>query len=151
MAFMSGQEQLGENFRIDAVPPQYAAGVLKYIEEWLEEGRRRGGVEWEFDKVLADVKAGRLQLWVGVEGTRIIGGGLTEIVEVDDGESELWVYTVGGDGVLKYIDQVVEFITDFAKSVGCKRFAFWGRPGWQRALKDRGFTLLAVRLGKRVE
>lgn len=99
---------------------------------WIQAALDRDGTH-ELEDVLALVMADEAQFWPG-ERSAVI----TEVLCLPKVKS-LHVWLAGGE-MDELLEQMLPVIEDFAKRAGCNRFSVAGRDGWERAMRNKGFT-----------
>lgn len=84
------------------------------------------GQEWS--EVVERIEQGQAQLWLGEQSAMV-----TEIV----GDAiHVWL----GGGSLPELLEMRPLVEKAGREWGCKRATICGRLGWDRALKEHGFT-----------
>ena len=91
-------------------------------------------------ELLADIQAGKAQLWPGETAAMV-----TQCVADGEGRS-LHVWLAGGDlpGVLA----LKPGVEAWARAQGCEFVSIEGRPGWARLLRDDGYRRVGRELRK---
>ena len=102
---------------------------------WLEAALKYSDGTHTIDDVEAQIKAGRLQFWPGVNGAVV-----TEIQEYPQ-KTVLNVFLCGGNW-RECIEMGDTFIEPWARENGCTAFRQYGRKGWLRALLKHGWRVV---------
>ncbi len=112
--------------------------VAPYISDALEYA---GGTH-TLEDVRQAVRHGKLQLWPGVHSAV-----LTEILDTPR-QRELHFFLAGGN--LDEIKSGYPHVLSWARSVGCTRATFVGRPGWLRTFltREEGWTAPTINMQK---
>lgn len=82
---------------------------------------------------------GRMQLWLMVDGSSVIGIVLTQIDDFPNGRSLRFLY-LGGNGFKRSMIKEMLKIEAWAKKRGCKVVDFMGREEWAKLLKMLGYS-----------
>ena len=108
----------------------------------IEEALARGNGMHSMQDVLDSLLAGQTQLWTDTRALAI-----TCVHTWPRGKScALWL--AGGD-----LEQILAFepdIIEFAKSQGCTVLEVYGRSGWAKMLRERGYGERSVNLQKSI-
>lgn len=99
---------------------------------WLEAALKYSDGTHTIDDVEAQIKAGRIQFWPGLNGAVV-----TEIQEYPQ-KTVLNVFLCGGD-LRECLEMGDNFIEPWAKENGCTAVRQYGRKGWTRALLKHGW------------
>lgn len=81
---------------------------------------------------------GKVQIFVGIEGSEIMCTTVTEIIEWSSGRKCMNML-LGGcpSGVMwDTVPTMMEFVEKTAKRIGCKSLLVEGRKGWKRVLPE---------------
>lgn len=123
------------------------------LEEWdFYEGminkvirRVNGGVSAEH--VLTCLQQGNMQLW---RDSSRKGIGVTEIQTYPEFRT-LLIFMVAGEDARAWLTSGQQQLDSFAQKSGCKYVEYIGRPGWERLLRDFGYTEKYIRMRKEVD
>lgn len=118
-----------------------AAADWPRCSAWLDAALAHAGRTHGLEDVRALVEAGEVQLWAGAAAAMVT------VVEEDPGERRLLVWLAGGD-LHELTEALLPQAEGWARARGCRRLLVIGRPGWERALKPRGFAPLARVIAK---
>jgi len=122
--------------------PQIQEMLLKVPHTWPHHT-----IESLYNNVVAD----RIQVWGVGTGTKVNMVLFTQIACHASG-NVLEVIWAGGDKVLGEIDDVVDAAFErFAQYAQCRAIHIFGRDGWERHLKSRGFKKIAIVLERKVQ
>lgn len=58
------------------------------------------------------------------------------------------IYTVTGKDCEKWLDLLIETVTDWSKTQGCTAMEFTGRKGWEKVLTKKGFGNTQITMTK---
>lgn len=134
-------------YEINFVPKGHLHYVIPAIIPYLQKSEYRSGGRSSIDDILEFVLTGQMYLFVVFEkGTnRICGHFIAEIQRYPQFSMLNARYAAGDTGILTSIqDQIVELMEGFAKSAGCKGVEFYGRKGWLRSMKKRGYKAKSI-------
>ncbi len=79
---------------------------------------------------------------------KLDGGVAITRFEQTEAGTQLAMSAVTCDGYLKVMPELIERFEEFARGQGCVRAIVYGRKGWQRALKQHGYTEPYITLTK---
>lgn len=101
--------------------------------------------------VVSRLRCGLAQLWLitAPSNGMPVAAVVTYISDDADIGPEFFIEYIAGDNMDRWLD-LLEKLEDNAREEGCKSIALCGRRGWQRALARRGYSELAVVLGKQL-
>ena len=110
-------------------------------EPWLAAAlAHAGGTHTPMD-VRRMVARGEAQLWPGRAAAMVTA------LEDDPCERRLLIWLAGG-ALEELRDRLLPAAEDWARARGCRRMLVIGRPGWERALKPKGYAPLARLIAK---
>ena len=119
-----------------ACPAQDVPKLWRLVWPVLERAVSRQDEFTEQD-VYEDLCNKKSQLWLAVEGSRLLGVGVTQIAVYPRKRVCLLLY-VAGEGWARW-RHLLDGICDWARSQGCAELEFSGRRGWLRKLPDWQF------------
>jgi hypothetical protein len=67
---------------------------------------------------------------------------LVALVEIDPGDRRLLIWLAGGDRE-ELETEILPLAEAWGRERGCRRALIIGRPGWERALKSKGYAPVA--------
>lgn len=103
----------------------------------------RGGLT-DFSVVEHDVNAGRMLLWLVLDGMKVLAAVVTELSLIE-GVKYGTIVACGGQQLSSFIHLRQE-LYDYFRAEGCQKTRILGRPGWSRLLTD--YTVKAVVMEK---
>lgn len=122
----------------------YWPTVLPFIERALAES----GSLYSADAVRDAATKSHVQIWVIADfGDKIVGIGVTEVVNYASGRKVAWIFALAGAGFDGWSHHI-ETIEAWSKSLGCDSLRIMGRAGWVRKL--RNWRKVAVVLEKKL-
>jgi hypothetical protein len=127
------------------VPPDRAAEAWPVAARHVKAATSGTGMV-EDDFAEREVLEGRALLWLAVEGTKVIGAGITRLVIVR-GELICEIFAWGSDDQRRCAS-LLSTIEEFARAEGCAAVRLAGRKGWVRSLPE--YRLKAVILERRL-
>lgn len=107
----------------------------------LEAALAHAGHTHSLDDVERMVRSGAAQLWSTAKSAAVT------VIEDDPQERRLLIWLAGGD-LGELTEEVLPRMEDWARARGCRRVLVVGRPGWERALRPKGFAPLARLIAK---
>lgn len=105
---------------------------------WIESALAQTGF-YEIEDIERQVNEGRMVFWPGRHGAAV-----TEFITYPNGKA-LNVFAGGGDSnasLQEFIEDFEPALCAWAKSTDCKWIIGYGRPGWERPLKSRGYSVM---------
>lgn len=109
----------------------------------LAEALERGGNTHSLEDVLYQIMSGDAQIWTN-ESACIV----TEVLQFPEKRVlHFWLATGEFEAVRRLGNEVV---IPWGRSVGCDHATITGRKGWERALREEGWSLVSVQLLKRI-
>lgn len=133
--------------QVICVDPKRVMDVWPWVRGLIDEGYAHSGEIAPVD-LPQWLAAGKGQLWLSVEGGKIVAALTTSIVPMRNGLA-LRVITCGGSRLDLWKDHHWR-IEEFARAEGCDRIRSEGRPGWTRVLAGDGYKVVGVTLEKRI-
>ena len=129
------------------VDPARIGQIWPYVRDMIDEGYAATGeiTPPDLPQWLAAAKG---QLWLSVDGGRIVAALTTSLVPMRNGLA-LRMICCGGSRLELWKDCHKQ-IEDFARVEGCDRILSEGRPGWERVFKLDGYKVTRVTLEKRL-
>lgn len=115
-------------------------------ERWVRDAVRAGATIETVEDYRARCAARTAQLWTIVEDGQFIGCGITEIYDTSKGQTcGIPILSCDRFEALAALFDVLE---QWAKAEGCVRLEGYGRQGWCRALKAKGWRVVAACIEK---
>jgi hypothetical protein len=102
--------------------------LSRYLRKVLQHGQGESTLTDYLTKVLT----GYAQCWAVLEGTAIVGVGLTEFLNYSQHKTLHIIAFSGGN--FEEQSKVFPTVEAFAKENNCKAIEQWGRPGWAKVL-----------------
>jgi hypothetical protein len=128
-----------DEIEIVIVPPGCRGEHIdKKIREHLEPSVARSRGRITMDNVFDMHDAARVQIFIGIENSKIICTTVTEVIEWSSGRRCMKML-LGGcqNGVMwESVPTMMEFVEKTAREIGCKSLLVDGRKGWKRVLPD---------------
>lgn len=135
--------------QVICVAPQFLDKVWPHTRRWLERAIDRGHGDYSLDYVYRQLKANKSLLWVAWSKQRgLLAACTTEIVGMLDTNDRVCVITTYG-GIMpepSYLDRIEKY----ARDEKCVLMRLYGRSGWNRVLRERGYTQPWVAIEKRL-
>lgn len=126
------------------VPARDVWHVKPDIEGWINSAAQ-GSSYFTADEVWDAIKTGKAQLWV-VWGNEPDAVCVTQLTDTSKGKyCSIWIMV--GSGMVDWLP-LVDQLEAWAKREGCNMMRHEARPGWSKALKQRGYHMPHVILEK---
>ena len=102
--------------------------ISNLLQQAVDHNCGEAALEDYLRKILND----QAQCWVVIEGTEIIGAGVTEVLTYSK-QKILHIFLFAG---INFEEQALVFpiVERFAKECGCVAIEQWGRKGWAKVL-----------------
>lgn len=100
------------------------------------------GVPITEQDTLAAIKNKDVQAWVCVNNSGNIDLAFTTTIYETPFGKTLEIVAVGGKNLDKWL-WVLDFLSDWAQKLGCKRLLTSGRLGWTKVLRKNGFKTVS--------
>lgn len=126
-----------------AVPPERSSEAWPLAEKYVQAASEKTGFT-ELSDVHLQVLLGNAILWLAADGVKVIGAGVTRLIE-DRGGLACEIFVWGADDQKKCAP-LVKTIETYAKAEGCASVRLAGRRGWARQLPD--YSMAAIILEK---
>ncbi len=115
-----------------AIPPEDVPSVWELGKDYIEEGCQFGEVPPSL--IYEKTQTGEMQLWFAWSD-RCEGVGVTQLINCPEGLVCLLVCMSCTD-FLRCRTELAPQWEAWAKSMGCIAIRLWGRPGWERVMRD---------------
>jgi hypothetical protein len=112
--------------------PEDALYYWPTISPLLQLASATGQGENSMTDYMRKVLNGAAQCWVVLEGEKIVGAGLTEILNYSQHKTLHIILFSGSD--FEQQSKVFPTVEQFARDSGCKSIEQWGRAGWAKTL-----------------
>lgn len=113
-------------------------GTWMHVRPFLDAALNKYGVNERFplDCVLMDLVDGRSQLWVIVDGERVVSAAVTEVEKYPLGD-QLIIFLMGGESMEDWGDMLHNAMVMYAKEIGAKWIDTGSRRGIGKLFYDR--------------
>jgi hypothetical protein len=115
-------------------------------EPWVRDAVKRGARVETVESYREQCADRTAQLWMMIEGGQAIGCGITAIFDTAQGQT--CEVSVASAERIDAITCLIDVVGQWAKAEGCVRLEINGRDGWRKPLKEHGFRVVSVCLGK---
>lgn len=119
------------------------------VEDWCRRALDRGGALLWFEDLVEGVAAKDMQMWVVFEAGTPIAVAISQVEQWKRGKA-LSAFIIGGEDMHKWLAQLDDVLTRYARSLGCDFITGEGRKGWERSLKPLGWQAPSVTYMKRI-
>ena len=116
--------------------------VWPAVVDLIKRATGRFDAGYDETHVLERLKRAEMQLWIVGEDS-IQGVVITE-VQIHPQFKVLGLSIVAGDKIDDWIEEADDLLTRFARHHDCKYLEGYGRKGWARKLKSRGFEEYSI-------
>lgn len=114
---------------------QYHKIAVPFIKSALEQTDG----ETSLRQILSDLANQKRQLWLIKADGEFIGGLVTQIYKTETGK-KIGEITMAGGRDYHLWDHFSDVVGFWFKDMGCSIVRVIGRAGWERHLKDKGFS-----------
>lgn len=90
------------------------------------------------DDLFRSVSLGQEYMWDIAQGRAF---GVTDYILYPRNHIVARVTSLAGEGIEEWFDDAIEDFHQWARDVGAKALQIWGRPGFQKMLKTKGFEM----------
>ena len=126
-------------------------GAWPSVVFMIRTALREGHGEYTPDSILTSLKNGELTLWIAPDETgRILGIAVLRIAVYSE-YKVAFVTLSAGSQMGRWLHNLTSVLEPYAISLGCREMRVSGRKGWERALKDQGWSFRSVVVGKVLE
>jgi len=128
-------------------PSEAIRRFLEYRDFLLAAvARAEGRVSWE--RVISDIQEGHSAVWIFENEDRILGVASVAVHQSDIKWAEIEL--LAGDKFDGWIEQLLAEFETWAKANGVQQIVFYGRKGFERALRNLGFETQRIEGVKRL-
>jgi hypothetical protein len=132
-----------------AIPPHLLPAIIGIVYPMIESAAEYSVGKYEGKDILKLIIDGKFQLWGAVEGEKINGIAITEIVDYPRVKMCRFLCATGEN--LSEWMPLIKDIEAWAVSKGCKSFQAECRPGWERLLKPYGYEKSHIIMNKELD
>tara|TARA_R110000803_G_scaffold75203_2_gene139524 strand:+ start:744 stop:1178 length:435 start_codon:yes stop_codon:yes gene_type:complete len=137
---------------VTIVEDKYIEGVFEQVKHLLQKPIDRGLGEYTIDQIRDLVISGRQQLWVGIDDKTgdFIVSAVTQIIPRVSGQTHMETILTGAveNTMEKWFEESAEALEEFGRLNGADHFIFYGRLGWRKMFKKRGYKEYYVAMSK---
>jgi hypothetical protein len=132
------------------VAPHLIDSYWPHVVTLVRNAVLRGRGDYTVEYVYKRLKKNQALLWLVVKDGAIKAAGTTEINSMLDGPQRVCVITTfAGNNIADY-DYLMDDIEHYAISEQCSLIRVYGREGWSRYLRNRGYKQPWIALEKRL-
>jgi hypothetical protein len=142
------QQTFHDQPQLLCVAPHLVEQFWPHVVPLIERALRKSESDLTTDHIKAKIDSGKSLLWI-IWDVALLGSGTTEIQKLENGRKVCVITTCAGrnHGIWEH---VLNDIERYAKQEGCDAVRFYGRSGWIRRLKWRGYTQPWIVCEKRI-
>lgn len=132
------------------IPPNLVTHFADYARPYIKRALDTAGEGFEADDLLQFCVTGQLQLWLIVEGPRVIGAATTEILNYPSCRS-CHIFTIAGSKFEEWSEYcLLEILEPYAKAQNCVSIHANVRKGFVPKLLQYGFKHKCVTVTKQL-
>lgn len=125
--------------RLALVPQEHIADVWLKSLPHIMNGKRHWEDFFSIEEIKRNLREGRQQLWVMIEGSEIEGVVITQIDEFSQ-KKILRISYLGGKGFKRSHMETLANIEEWAVEKGCSTIDILGRDEWYLLLKKHSYA-----------
>ena len=129
--------------KLACVDPAMVGQIWPLARDLIRSASLKTG-RGSFERVEAEVLAGKQLLWLALDGCEIEAAITTQLVN-ENGRKLCVLAACGGKNRERWLP-LLDGLEEFARKEGCAEMRIYGRKGWARVL--RSYRVRAVILGK---
>jgi len=137
------------SFRIDSPTPHQAAADAQGYFDLLFPALETGGQIYTPVEFRDDVESGELLVLRVWDGEDVKSVTICRVQQTFRGP-ELYALACAGEGAKEWIHPLMETLYQVATEAKCVAVVLDGRRGWQKMLKDEGYSVFQARMRKEV-
>jgi len=115
------------------IPSDRVKEVWAFAKGMIADAMHRGALGC-FEDVEQEVLAGKALLWIAWDGFATHASAVTRIDKIGS-DKVCIIVACGGRAINNWIG-CLDMIEQYASAEGCRKVRIYGRPGWQRVLKQ---------------
>lgn len=120
------------------VPKEMVDLVWDEVKGKLEKSTMTAAGKCDINDLRAGIENGVYLLWVVMDGTEVLAGVTTRIIEYPKCRA-LALDWIGGNRMKDWLDLVNEHMVQHARHNGCSHLEGYGRPAWIRWTRKHGW------------
>lgn len=130
-----------EPWTLEMVPDLHLSAVWPKVVQSLEETRETWEESQTIESLEFQVFEGQIKVWALLDKDRKVRMALmTQFMVYPQGTAMQLIWASGKEAA--HAVQSIQWMEDFAQSIGCFRLEIVGRAGWLKLLSDRGYKEL---------
>lgn len=122
--------------------------VWKDVKVLIERALEFNDGKSDIEDIKRGIETRRMQLWVAYRYGKITTCMVTQI-QCHPKEKRLMLFLYAGESIHE-MEHFRPIVYDWAKKQGCKSLELYGRPGWEKALKNYGYEKIHTVLRCRI-
>lgn len=135
-------------FSFSGVPVSHIDEMWPYVSPFVVDALNYGFGEWDEFNIYDFLMDSDMQLWVVIKGNLLKGVVITEVVRYPK-KKVLRIALVSGSEIKNW-KHYIDALESWGASINCTAIEGWGRKGWEKMVKDIGFTSSRVVLCKEI-
>lgn len=125
--------------RISAVPFEVVDVVWEDARRWLEPAVKSGGLRYSIDAIKEMIDKRIIALWAVLDDDNEMRAAITTRVQQYPEARWLEMDWIGGEEMDKWLPQLDDTLSGYARSMGCQFMSGQGRRGWMKPLGELGW------------
>jgi hypothetical protein len=142
------QQAFRDGPQLLCVAPHLVDSIWPHVSHLIESALRESRSDLTAAHIRSKIDGGKSLLWI-VWDRSLLGAGTTEIAKLENSRRICVITTCAGRDHGAW-EHVLDDIERYAKQEGCDAVRFYGRSGWIRRLKWRGYTQPWIVCEKRI-
>jgi len=114
------------------------------VDKYISDAVCSVDTGYSSEDILTRIQMREMQLWVVGD---YVAAAVTQI-QKHPGHTTLLVVALGGSGLTDWFDELMDDLEGYARDIGCKYIEEFGRDGWEKVSKHRGYKKVYVVMRK---
>ena len=131
---------------ITPIPSYYTTVIWPKVRQLLIPAIEGVDSGFKEEDILKRLQVANMQLWVVNEYE---AAAVTQVQQYPQFKSAL-IVALGGENMNEWLDEFIETVEKWASEIGCAYMEEYGRKGWERVGKPRGWEPLYTVMRKAV-
>ena len=128
------------SYVVTGIPPIIVPLIWNQAKDFLQDAIDEANNETNLDLVLADAISGDGMIVLIYSGFDVVGAANLRKQVFETGKAALFVNLLGGTKMNEWIEEAHNVAVQIAKAKDCSEIYCVGRAGWEKVLKNTGYT-----------